>query len=213
MREANYRSIHPDDLAFLFKAYDHEFFGGLIREALAGRRVEFRLAPRLTKAGGKTTRYKTRTGEISFEIAVASSMLFDAFGPTDRPTSACGRECANRLEALQRIFEHELVHLVEQICWDTSNCSAAQFQGIARRLFLHEAHTHDLITRRERAAVAGIRVGAKVTFNFEGKQHIGRVNRVTKRATVLVPDINGKPYSDGVRYQTFYVPIGQLKLI
>ena len=105
-----------------------------------------------------------------------------------------------------------MVHLIEQLCWQTSNCAAPRFQDIARRHFLHRAHTHKLITRRERAAQSGIRVGSRVTFLFEGRQFTGRVNRLTKRATVLVEDTEGERFSDGHRYRRYYVPIGDLQL-
>jgi hypothetical protein len=36
---------------------------------------------------------------------------------------------------------------------------------------------------------------------------MGLVNRITKRATVLVEDAEGQKYSDGLRYKTYYVPI------
>ena len=122
----------------------------------------------------------------------------------------CGLECTNRLEALQRIFEHELVHLVEQLCWGTSDCSAARFHDIAKRLFLHEAHTHELITGRERTADSGIRIGSLVTFEFERRPLTGCVNRITKRATALGEDAEGQRYSDGKPYKTYYVPIAWL---
>jgi hypothetical protein len=211
IRDANFTAIQTRDLEFLFKAYDDGFFAGLGQRALEGTRIQFRLAPRLTRAGGKTTRFTKPTGEVSYEIAIASSMLFDGFGKMDRRISVCGLECQNRLEGLQRVFEHELVHLVEQLCWQTSNCAAARFQGIARRLFLHQAHTHELITRRERAADSGIGLGSFVTFEFEGKRLMGRVNRITKRATILVEDAEGQKYSDGLRYKTYYVPIACLE--
>jgi hypothetical protein len=78
-------------------------------------------------------------------------------------------------------------------------------------MFLHRAHTHELVTPRERAADLGIRAGALVNFTFEGRQLTGRVNRITKRATVLVEDANGAQYSDGRRYRKYYVPIAWLK--
>src|SRR5262249_18023330 len=147
IREANFRAIHTRDLEFLFRAYDSQFFAGLIAPALEGRRLSFRAAPRMTKAGGKTFRFRSRSGEVSFEIASGVAILFDSFRETDRPITVCGIECVSRLEALQRIFEHELVHLAEQLCWDHSNCAVARFQDIARRLFLHRTHTHNLVTR------------------------------------------------------------------
>jgi hypothetical protein len=212
IRAANYTVIHPQDLELLFAAYDERFFAGLCRLALDGRKLRFRLSPRMTKAGGTTARFVTAAGETFYEITVASSMLFEGFGQHDRQITVCGLECENRLEALQRIFEHEIVHLIEQLCWQNSNCSAARFQDIARRHFLHRAHTHKLITRRERAAQSGIRVGSRVTFLFEGRPLAGRVNRLTKRATVLVEDPEGERFSDGHRYRKYYVPIVHLKL-
>jgi len=211
IRAANYTLIHPEDLDFLFTAYDEQFFTGLCRRALEGRKLRFRLSRRMTKAGGTTARFVTATGETFYEISVASSMLFDGFGDGDRRITVCGLECENRLEGLQRIFEHEMVHLVEQLCWQSSNCSASRFQAIARRLFLHRAHTHQLITRKERAGTIGIRLGSCVTFLFEGRQLTGRVNRLTKRATVLVEDPAGERFSDGRRYRRYYVPIVHLR--
>jgi hypothetical protein len=69
--------------------------------------------------------------------------------------------------------------------------------------------THDA---REHAAVRhGIKVGSMVEFQFEGRRLVGRVNRLNKRATVLVEDADGLPYSDGKRYQKFYVPVGWVR--
>lgn len=211
VREDDFRAIHPGDLKFLFDSYDECFFSKRCAQTLDGSKLHFRLSPRMTRAGGKTTRFTSRTGEHRYEIAIASSMLFDGFSKEDRRVTVCGIECVTRLEALQRIFEHEVVHLIELLCWDRSDCSAARFQDIAARFFQHRAHTHNLITRRERAAESGIRVGSRVTFNFEGQRLTGRVNRVTKRATVLVEDPEGQSYSNGLRYKTYYVPIAMLR--
>ena len=62
-------------------------------------------------------------------------MLFDGFGDADRRVSVCGLECENRLQALQRIFEHEMVHLIEQLCWEHSNWGAI-FPEYRRAIFL-----------------------------------------------------------------------------
>ena len=123
-----------------------------------------------------------------------------------------GIECRDRLEALQRILEHELVHLIEFILWQQSSCSAARFQSVANRFFSHTEHTHQLITPRERAfAKFGLKAGSRVSFRVDGQHYVGIVNRITKRATVLVEDSRGTRYTDGKRYAKFYVPVGQLK--
>jgi hypothetical protein len=213
LREPDFKAIHARDLEFLFRAYDEHFFAGLCGKTLEGKKLHFRLSRRMTRSGGKTARYTTRAGEVSYEISIASSILFDGFGWMDRLVTVCGIECQSRLEALQRIFEHEMVHLAEQLCWGSSNCAAERFRDIAARFFLHRAHTHNLITRRERAAELGIRIGSLVSFNFGGRQLTGRVNRITKRATVLVADPNGVSYADGLRYRTYYVPLACLKSV
>jgi hypothetical protein len=165
----------------------------------------------MTKAGGKTTRFRSAHGDVHYEIAISCGLLFDAFAEQHRRITVCGVECANRLDALQRIFEHELVHLLENICWSSSNCAAPRFQDIARRYFLHRSHRHELITRLEQAVTAGVRMGAAVTFDCEGRTLTGRVNRITKRVSVLVEDAAGQPFADGRRYKTYYVPIRLLK--
>ena len=210
-REPNFRRLHTDDLSFLFAAYDAKFLNGLCRKLLGPNGVTFRLSSRMSRAGGKTTRLRGPDSASHFEIAVATSILFDGFAAGDPEVTVCGLPCVHRLEALQRLFEHELVHLAEWLCWDASNCGGERFQGIAVRLFLHRAHTHQLITRSERAAKLGITVGARVTFRYQGRWLNGRVNRITKRATVLVEDPTGELWSDGRRYVRYYVPLGELR--
>ena len=53
----------------------------------------------------------------------------------------------------------------------------------------------------------------KVRFRFDGVDHQGVVNRINKRATVLVEDRRGVPYSDGKHYAKFYVPVQLLEAI
>lgn len=211
LRKPDFTSIHADDLATLFVAYDRTFFRGGCREALGDLRLDFRISTRMTRAGGKTFRYSPRNGAQWYEIAVSAPLLFQTFRDVDRNVTVCGRLCDNRLEALQRIFEHELIHLVELLAWDNSECSARRFQSIASRLFSHKAHTHNLITQGERAAAQfGLRPGSRVRFRFEGAEFTGVLNRVTKRATVLVENPRGERYSNGRRYLKFYVPLEEL---
>jgi hypothetical protein len=211
---ANFRAIHPHDLALLFEHYDREFFGGQFRETLGDAPLAFRLSPRMTSAGGKTICYPPRStkGRRRYEIAVSTTLLFQTFHDLEREIVVTGIRCHDRLEALQRAFEHELVHLAEMLVWDQSSCSAERFQSIARNFFGHTHHRHKLITPKERAYVKyGLRPGSRVRFHFEGREYEGIVNRVTRRATVLVEDPNGQPFSNGKRYAKFYIPVEILK--
>ena len=215
----NFTAIHPRDLERMFDLYDQTFFDGQCRDLIRGRNqtIEFRLSKRMTKAGGKTTRYQWRPQAraplaTSYEIAVSTTLLFQTFGDVRRPVRVSGVPCADRLQALQRIVEHEAVHLVEMLVWRDSNCAAPRFQSITGRLFGHTDYTHDLITPGERAEKQfGIQPGDRVRFELNSVPHEGIVNRITKRATVLVEDHRGAAYSDGKRYLKFYVPLGMLE--
>jgi hypothetical protein len=212
----NFTKIHPADLEMLFAEYDDAFFGRQVKESLGTTPLHFGLSKRMTSAGGKTTSYTDRrSGSRRYEISVSTTILFGCFHDDDhRPITASGLVCRDRLDALLRIMEHELVHLIEVLLWDRSGCSQARFHSITRRLFGHTENKHQLITPRERAIVKfGIKPGMLVRFRFDGVEHTGIVNRISKRATVLVEDGRGVRYTNGKHYAKFYVPVQSLEAV
>ena len=216
MDEPNFTTIHPDDLELLFAEYDNEFFDGQIKETLGTIPLNFRLSKRMTTSGGKTACYTDRsTGGRRYEISASTAILFGMFdGDDHRPITGSGIICRNRLDALQRVMEHELVHLIEMLLWDKSSCSQSRYHSITRRFFGHTENQHQLITPKEKAMVKfGIKPGMAVRFRFDGVEHKGVVNRINKRATVLVEDRHGERYSDGKHYAKFYVPVQLLKAV
>jgi hypothetical protein len=172
----------------------------------------------MTSAGGKTVRMtqidrQNNSRSTRFEIVLSATLLFQTFGDLHRPVKVTGLPCSNRLEAMQRILEHEMIHLAEMLVWNQSCCAEQRFQSIAWRFFGHTQHQHDLITQQERAKQKfHLRVGSRVRFRVDGKMYRGIVNRITRRATVLVADPNGQQFSDGNRYRKFYVPLSHLAL-
>jgi hypothetical protein len=216
LRTPNFRTIHPADLRLLFARYDHEFFDGLVGETLGGSPLRFRLSNRMTSSGGMTTR-KTdpRDGSHRYEISVSTALLFGCFGGDDhRPITASGIACHDRVDALQRVMEHEIIHVVEILLWDKSSCARPRFQHMSHRFFAHTDYTHRLITPREKAqAKYGIRPGMTVRFRCNGLEKTGMIRRINKRASVLVEDRDGEPYSNGKRYSTFYVPPRLLEIV
>ena len=58
----------------------------------------------------------------------------------------------------------------------------------------------------------GVRPGTVVTFDHGGRTLVGLVARITRRATVLVPDRAGRRYTDGNRYSRYYVPLDALRV-
>ncbi len=222
VRESNFRVIGTDDLERLFTWYDREFFRGRLGDMLLEDQaypMAFRLSRRLVRAAGQTIRQVRRIPggrkpavKVDYEITVSATLLYTTFQNVDREVTVGGRVCHDRLEALQRIFEHELLHLAEFLGWGRSNCRANNFHALSRRIFAHEGAYHDLITPREQATAAfDIHIGDRVWFEMDGEQHVGHVNRITRRATVLVEHPHGRRYSDGRHYVPFYVPLPLLK--
>jgi hypothetical protein len=222
IRERNFQVLGTDDLERLFQWYDREFFRGRLGDMLLEDNaypMAFRLSRRLVRAAGQTVRQvrqipngQNPVAKVDYEITVSATLLYSTFYDVERTVTVGGRVCQDRLEALQRIFEHELLHLAEFLGWGRSNCRAHNFHALSHRIFGHEGAYHDLITPREQARAAfGIHVGDRVWFEMDGIQHMGVVSRITRRATVLVEHPLGEPYSDGKKYVPYYVPVPLLR--
>ena len=217
MDSQNFTSVGSAELHAMARLYDKCFFGGHCLAVANHYGIQFRWSKRMTSTGGKTVRTihvdrSTGAQHTRYEIVLSSTLLFQTFNDLQRPIRVTGLLCTNRLQAMQRILEHEMIHLVEMLVWKDSCCAAPRFQAIAQNLFGHTEHKHDLITQQERAAQKfNIRVGSRVGFCFDGKKLFGIVNRITRRATVLVLDPSGQLYSDGSRYRKYYVPLSHLQ--
>jgi hypothetical protein len=219
----NFTAAAASDLALLFELYDEQFFQGglnyLVRAS--GAPLLFQFSPRLTRSAGLTKRYapRARRGHPApaasrYEISLSSTLLFQTFRDVERTVRVNGVVCNDRLEAAQRVFEHELLHLLEMLIWVRSSCDAERYKTLAWNYFSHTMTRHDLVTQRERARSRfDVHVGARVAFTFEGVRHVGVVNRITRRATVLVESDRGVPYSDGKKYLKFYIPLPMLQKV
>lgn len=214
----NFESLHPDDLQFIFGLYDALFFGHWLERTIGVKSrqpISFRLSSTMTSAGGKTilTRRRTPFGRTDeYEIAISGHLLFTNFRDSRRPVSVGGLVCPDRLSALQRIMEHEIIHLLEMLSDGKSSCARPQFKMLIANIFGHCEPQHSLITPRERAATEhAIRIGGLVEFEFKGNLMRGRVNRISHRATVLVQAAEGQEYSDGHRYRKYYIPLKMLR--
>ena len=197
----NFSRLAASDLAHLFKAYDDTFLNGECRRLLNAHEtpLTFRLSPRMTSAGGKTI-METHSSDVAnlnqtrFEIVISTTLLFETFKPPFREAKVVGCACSTRMDALQRIFEHELVHLIEMLLWSDSSCAQRRFRQIAWRLFSHRESNHQLITPTETAKYKlGIRTGDQVRFSVDDREYVGFVNRITKRATVFGTRRQGHP--------------------
>jgi hypothetical protein len=217
MRSGDYPALSSDDVALLFRITDEVYFEGRL-----GRLVEacsctltFHQSSRLTRSGGVTKQIRPSRARarplaqgLRYEITLSSHLLLRTFAEIRRPVQVCGLACVDRLQATQRVLEHEMTHLAEMLLTGTSSCSAPPFRSLVRQWFGHREVNHDLVTQAELAReVLGIRVGDTVSFSFHGQHLTGLVNRITRRATVLVEDPSGELYTTGKRYLKYYVPL------
>lgn len=218
LKDPDFGSFSRSDILELVIDTDLEFLDGATARALeaTGSRFATRISKRMTSAGGTTTLRKSlRNGFAGreYEIAVSASLLFNTQFD-DRSATVAGVPVSSRLDALQRIVEHELVHLIEMIVWDQSSCARNRFRRIASGVFGHRESNHRLMTCSQTALQRhGIACGDQVTFRFRGKPCAGTVNRIGRRATILVPDAHGEPFTDGRKYRRFYVPVSELRKV
>eukprot|EP00469_Lotharella_globosa_P017318 CAMPEP_0167828904 /NCGR_PEP_ID=MMETSP0112_2-20121227/11776_1 /TAXON_ID=91324 /ORGANISM="Lotharella globosa, Strain CCCM811" /LENGTH=355 /DNA_ID=CAMNT_0007732365 /DNA_START=138 /DNA_END=1200 /DNA_ORIENTATION=- len=174
------------------------------------RTVTFRVAPRMTSRAGHLLSDSRRPKW--HELAISPTLLDQSFErkPTGKNAGrrivVNGCECKTKAEAFVRVVEHEMLHLLFVCDSMPAACRSeghhgATFQAAARNIFNHKDFRHDLVTPWEQAANEGIRGGSMVRFQYHGKSLVGRVNRVTKRATILVKakesDRDAMPFSDG----------------
>ncbi|MDD2556214.1 MAG: hypothetical protein PHV50_01115 [Syntrophaceticus sp.] len=210
-------SISTLDLELLFDLYDSFFLGDWFNRNYKGK-LNFSLSRRMTRSAGSTLCSKniaeSAPQELVLEIRIGVDFLFN-YGLIERVKTVCGVDTNNSLQALQLVFEHELCHVIEYICFQKSNCKGNRFKTIASNLFGHTASHHNLPTYKQIAKQKFVlNIGDSVSFTFKEERMNGILNNINKRATVLVPDKTG-PYKDklGNRYTKYYVPLELLERI
>ena len=141
----------------------------------------------------------------------STTLLFSTFQKPGESIRVGGLHCRDRMDALQRIFEHELIHYLELYLWNDSSCHQRRFKEMIRRFFGHVESYHELLTPSDLARrELSVEVGDRVGFEYGGTELEGFVNHIQRRATVLVPHRAGERYDDGRRYLKYYVPLGRL---
>lgn len=203
--------ISASDLELLFLLYDEIFFAKQLKTGFNGKML-FSLSSRMTRSAGKTffSKYsgQLRPDQITVEIRMSVDFFFQ-FNDIAGPKTVCGLAATNALEAFLLVFEHEICHFIEFSHFQTSNCKGQRFKTLARHIFGHTESYHKLPTQKQIAYHKyGFKIGDLVTFSFEDRQFQGIINRIHKRATVMVKDPKGV-YADakGTRYTKYYVPI------
>jgi len=206
----------PQNLERIYLLYEELLFRGALGRLLraGGHTLAFDFNRRLTRTGGRLVTVRRPDLPFHFRLEVSSHIIAKSFSDAmPGPFQINGLRAENRIEAVILILEHEIVHLAEYLLYGDSNCSRGRFRRLIYDWFGHTDVTHRLATAGAELAGRGLRIGSLVEFDFRGEVLRGRINRVTKRATVLVPSTpeKGCRYSDGRHYQKLLVPIPLLR--
>lgn len=217
IKQVDFTQISNSDLYLLYNLYDEIFLNSWFAENFKGK-ITFKLSKQLTRAAGNTTTKKhiekIKPEEVEFQIKISLNHLFN-FDKIDRDKYVGGIQANSKLHSLMLVLEHEICHVIEFLICKKSSCKKEPFKKLIFNLFGQSESTHKLVTSREASfAEYGLVIGNKVTFEFQGKQIIGIINNINKRATVMSQNNKGN-YIDrnGQHYIKYYIPLNCLTKI
>ncbi len=206
------RAFCDADVQRLFRLYDKFFFHSCF-QLNGSQDIRFHYNGRLTSSAGLTKashpRRKTNPFHWRYDVSISKPLLHSFRSPAAGIT-VNGIAPATQLEAMQLVLEHELCHVIEFLSYGNSNCRAGRFRTLAMQLFGHTDVVHTL--RGTAPVQTAFHIGETVCFLVKSASRSGIITRITKRATVMVPD-RGGDYEDhiGRRYQKYYVPLTNLQ--
>lgn len=196
----------------LFLLYDNFFFHSFF-QFNGPRDICFRYNGRLTSSAGltKVSHLSRQKNPLNwhYDISISKPLLKSFHSPAVGVT-VNGITPDTQLEAMQLVLEHELCHVIEFLAYRNSNCHRKRFRALAMQLFGHTDVVHTL--RGTHIPQRSFLAGETVCFHYNSILYHGTIARITKRATVMVPDRTGD-YQDrtGQRYRKYYVPLGNLQ--
>jgi hypothetical protein len=215
IKSGKIEAISTGDLQLLYQLYDQVFLNNWFNTNYRGK-LKFALSRRMTRSAGLTKfpkdKGRVKPENLTIEIRIGVDFLFQ-YDMAEGDKTVGGITTSNSLEALLLVFEHELCHAIEYICFGTTNCSGDRFKSLVGRLFGHTGKFHNLPTNRQIASQKlDLKPGDRVSFSFKDNKLQGILYRINKRATVMVRDKQGQ-FADkqGNRYAKYYVPLDMLE--
>lgn len=132
-------AMSSDDLRKFFYEYDRLCFNGDITKFMSDS--NYTLGFKTSGEDTFTTEGICARGICNYVITIPTMY----FGRVTGMTNVAGHQCKDQLECLQRVVEHELVHLIIFIfCGDSfiTDQHGPMFMDIAKNLFAHTDHRH-----------------------------------------------------------------------
>jgi hypothetical protein len=210
IKSGEIQAISEIDLKTLFQIYDNIFLDGHFQTKYKGT-MRFALSRQLRRSAGITKFSKNmstlKPDQYHFEIKISTDFIFN-YNQIDRDKIVNGIKTHDQLDAMMLVFEHELCHVIEFICFLETSCKKDRFKGIAKKLFGHTDIYHALPTIGEiNFNEYGFKPGDKVSFEHRGKIICGTINRISKRATIMSKNKTGIYVDkDGCKYNKYLVP-------
>jgi hypothetical protein len=203
----NFSDLKNSDIKRLFDLYDDYFFGGSIMEKInsSGSTIKFTSS----SLGGSTFAGKcimTKAGmKCTFELRFPSKLFLKLFTQkgSNKLLKTNGIICRDRLECLQLVFEHELVHLIMHL-WnyydksgDLYSSHGKLFQCMTKSLFDHTDYRHELFNEFEEGTEFITKkvafVGMDVYILVDGKNIYGKITKVNPKKAIIQTE-SGKMY-------------------
>lgn len=132
-------NVSSRDLQKMFELYDHCFFQSSISEFI--EQSHFVLQFKTTGEPTFTTEGTCTSKKCKYVVTIPTHH----FNKVNGITNVAGHLCKDQLECLQRVLEHEIVHLIVFIfCNDTfmTDHHGTLFMKIAKNVFAHTDHRH-----------------------------------------------------------------------
>lgn len=197
--DENFISLKPFQIKSMFLLYDQYVFDGQLQERISQERskVNFTVTDgndaSIAYAGCCTSKpvvSPSLNGEddviFSYDFEFPSDFYQRLFtDSTTRVLNVNGLKCRNRLECLQTVFEHELVHFV-MMAWefdlkrpgDHYTSHGTIYRKLVYAYFGHTAVKHRMLcgdASDEVKSIDEIEIGIEVRFKRKGKEYHGVV--------------------------------------
>ena len=148
---ADLSGLTPTHLRELFDLYDRIFFNGEFNAYFRSNPVTFEMgfAKNITTTAG----WCTRKG-CNYSIEITKTIMDDLF-KTDAAEqhyhASGGIVCRTKLDCLQLVLEHEMIHLVQYIWRECQNTKqkghGKEFKTLVKNIFGHTESKHDLFRK------------------------------------------------------------------
>lgn len=190
---------YKETLNQMFQLYDYYFFSNLISFGLkkGNGKIDFDFSSRLTSTGG-TCR---RDGICTYNIKLSSDRLNNIKPENISAIKINGIQPKDRVDGLQLIFEHELIHAVLSIFKDDLSGHNNLFKTIVLNLFGHTKITHGITDRvlsashtsgnlgsnikKEKLTKSDLHIGDRVYFIQNDIRNYGEIVKLNpKRAKI-----------------------------